>query len=173
MALELLKEPVQGESRGPDAGMFTLPPEFDQQLHVAEWVDEGMVEMKKQRQHLPQTGLTADGWEIWKKNPQSKPTIVSLSKGRKFVLMFRPRKLQEQVNAAYGNVSKELLRREVRGETLTSVGPDGVARHVQDPGMLTEARLKDEIGGMSEHSEGDTAPNKVEIQPSVTAAETT
>jgi hypothetical protein len=125
MALELLKEPVGGIGNGPDAGMFTLPPEFDQQLHAAEWVDEGQVEMKKQRQHLPQTGLTADGWELFKK--AGKPVCVSLSKGRKFYLMFRPRAVQDQVNAAYGNVSKELLRREVRGESLTS--PDG--RQVQ------------------------------------------
>jgi hypothetical protein len=168
MALELLKEPVGGIGNGPDAGMFTLPPEFDQQLHAAEWVDEGQVEMKKQRQHLPQTGLTADGWELFKK--AGKPVCVSLSKGRKFYLMFRPRAVQDQVNAAYGNVSKELLRREVRGESLTS--PDG--RQVQDPGMLTEDRLKSEIGGMSETSEGDTAPNKVVIAKSdVTAAQET
>lgn len=166
MALELLKEPVGATGGGPDAGMFTLPPEFDQQLNVAEWVEEGMVEMKKQRQHLVQTGYTADGWELFKK--AGKPHFVSLSKGRKFYLMFRPRKLQEQVNAAYGNVSKELLRREIRGETLTVPTPAGGIAQVQDPGMLTEARLKSEVGGMSETSEGDTAPNKI-----VTAAEET
>jgi hypothetical protein len=172
MGLELLKEPEGINGQVVDAGMFTLPPEFDTKLHAAEWVDEGQVEMKKQRQHLPQTGLTADGWEVFKKS--GKPVTVSLSKGRKFFLMFRPRSIQDQVNAAYGNVSKELLRREVRGESLTSVGPDGKTRQVQDPGMLTESRLKSEIGGMSETSEGDTQPNKVEITRSdVTAAQET
>jgi hypothetical protein len=40
--------------------------------------------------------------------------------------------------------------------------------------MLTESRLKSEIGGMSETSEGDTQPNKVEITRSdVTAAQET
>lgn len=168
MGLELLKEPIGATGGGPDAGMFTLPPEFDQQLNVAEWVEEGMVEMKKQRQHLPQTGLTADGWELFKK--AGKSVFVSLSKGLKFYLMFRPRKIQEQVNAAYGNVSKELLRREIRGETLTVPTLNGLAQ-VQDPGMITEARLKSEVGGMSETSEGDTAPNKIKITSNVTAAE--
>lgn len=173
MGLELLREPAGTNGVGPDAGMFTLPPEFDQKLYSAEWVDEGMVEMKKQRQHLPQTGgLTADGWEPFKK--AGKPVFVTISKGRKFFLMFRPKALQDQVNAAYGNVSKELLRREIRGETLTVPTPAGTLAQVQDPGMLTEARLKSEMGGMSETSEGDTQPNKVQVAPSdVTAAQET
>lgn len=177
MAIEVLETPQGIHATGGDAGMFNLPPEFDQKQFVAEWCEEGMVEMKKQRQVLPQTQYTADGWQVWMKEGSKKLTIVHASGNKKFVLMFRPRKIQEQVNAILGNVSKNLLKREIAGETLTTVKPDGSVAHVQDPGMLTEQMLKSEIGGMSENPGGDVTPNKVEIEPSaaanVTAAEQT
>lgn len=176
MGIEVLTTPQGIHATGGDAGMFNLPPEFDQKQFVAEWVEEGMVEMKKQRQVLPQTQFTADGWQVWMKEGSKKPVIVHTSGNRKFVLMFRPRKIQEQVNAILGNVSKNLLKREIAGETLTTVTPTGDVAHVQDPGMLTEARLRSEIGGMGENPGGDVTPNKIDIEPSqpnVTAAQST
>jgi hypothetical protein len=152
MAIEILQQPL---GAGADAGMFNLPPKFDQTKLAAEWVEEGQVQMKRQRQALPQTGMSADGWEIWKAAPGDGPTIVHTSGSRKFVLMCRDKAIQEQVNALYGNVSKKILEREIKGETVT-----GATGAVQDPGILTEQRLKNVLGGDFSGG-GDTQPNAV------------
>src|SRR4051812_37101349 len=113
MALEVLQTP-QGQS---DAGLFNLPPAFDSKTLAAEWVPEDQVQFKRQRQNLPQTGMTADGWEIWRSEESKKPTVVKAGGNKTFVLMCRPREIQAQVNALFGNVSKQLISREIRGET--------------------------------------------------------
>lgn len=154
MAIQLL-EKAQGQS---DAGMFNLPPAFDTKRYAAEWVEEGSVEMKRQRQVLIQVGATADGWEVWKEGADRKPVKVKVSGGRSFTLMCRPRLIQDQVNALYGNVSKKFINREVTGETVAGNAP-------QDPGILTEERLKEarSEGGMDD----STIPlNKIDLEPS-------
>jgi hypothetical protein len=163
MAIEVLKTPVGG---GPDAGLFNLPPEFDRKKYAAEWVESGQVEMKRQRQVLQQAGVTADGWEVWKANPEAEPTIVHASGNKKFVLMCRDINVQRQVNAIFGNVSKSILAREIKGETVAGEG-------LQDPGMLNEDRLRREIGGVMESGGGDVAPNKVSTERSAAWEKTT
>src|SRR5438045_990764 len=137
MGIEILKSPVGG---GPDAGMFNLPPKFDQKKFAAEWVESSQVEMKRQRQVLQQAGVTADGWEVWKADPQDEPTVVHASGNKKFVLMCRDAEVQRQVNAIFGNVSKKILAREIKGETVAG-------ENLQDSGILPEERLRKEIGG--------------------------
>lgn len=160
MGLEVIKGPHG--SATVDAGLFQLPPAFDQTVHAAEWVEEGQVPYKRQRQNLPQTGMSADGWEVWKLEPKDKATIVTNGSGKKFVLMCRSRLIQDQINALYGNVSKKLINREVRGETVA--GEAG-----QDPGILTEARLKRTEGGGSMAEDSTLQLNPVE-EPSATQA---
>ena len=154
MAIEVLNV----EQAQSDAGLFNLPPAFDTKRYAAEWVEEGSVEMKRQRQVLLQVGATADGWEVWKESNNSKPTKVKISGGRSFTLMCRPRVIQDQVNALYGNVSKKFINREVKGETVAGNAP-------QDPGILTEERLKStRTEGAMEDS---TLPlNPIDLNPS-------
>ena len=141
MAIEIQSVPMGTV----DAGIFNLPPEFDTKQFAAEWVEKGQVAMKQQRQNLPQTGMSADGWQVWKKDSKDKPTTTHGSGNKEFVLMCRPRIIQDQVNALYGNVSKKLLNSEVAGKTnmAASATPPAQGRpaggvQMQDPGMVSE-----------------------------------
>lgn len=148
MALEVLKT----ASGSTDAGMFTLPPNFDTKRYAAEWVEESQVPMKSQRQILQGAGLTADGWSIWRAESKSKATEVFGSGKKKFVLMCRPRQIQQQVNAVYGNISKQHINNEVSGATAAGQAPD--------PGILTEERLRavEKVGIGAEASEMSLNP---------------
>jgi hypothetical protein len=150
MGLQIIKSP----SGTPNAGMFNLPPDFDIKKFAAEWVLEAQVEYKKQREHLPGTNLTADGWEVWKKNKTSEVIKVTSSANKVYVLMCRPRKLQDQVNAVFGNVSKQAINRELVGESLVSEeSVDSAGKPIEKSGILTEQRLKKEIGGEKSFSD--------------------
>jgi hypothetical protein len=139
MAIRMLKRADALE----DAGLFNLPPAFDKTRYAAQWVPEGSVDMMKLRQPLTGIGATADGWEVWKsEGAKGQPVKITTSGKQNFVLMCRSRKIQDQVNALYGNVSKRVLNREIQGETVEG----GV---VQDPGILTEQQLKSQGGGGS------------------------
>ena len=66
-----------------------------------------------------------------------------------------PRAIQDQVNALFGNVSKQQIRREQTGETVAGAA-------LQDPGMLTEQRLRSVAGeGSLVGEEGDLQLNEV------------
>lgn len=54
---------------------------------------------------------------------------------KKFILMFRPRALQEAITKIYADTSRQLVSQEVRGETAR-------ANENNDPGILTNADLK-------------------------------
>lgn len=152
MALEVVKTP----DAGVDAGIFNLPPGFDTRRHAAEWVEEGLVDFKKQRQTLPQTGMTADGWEPYREEGKKGNTTVIAGNKKKYVLMVRPRVIQDQVNALFGNVSKAQIRRERKGDTVAGAP-------LQDPGMLTEQRLTQATGEGSQVGEdADFSPNPVD-----------
>lgn len=151
MSLEAIATP----NAGTDAGIFNLPPGFDTKRYAAEWVESGQVDFKKQRQVLPQTGFTADGWELYKVEGAKNPFTVSGGNGKKYVLMVRPRVVQDQVNALFGNVSKDQINRERKGETVAGAAP-------QDPGILTEARLRSVAGEGALVGEGDEfTPNPI------------
>lgn len=170
MGLELLSSP-EGQV---DAGIFNLPPDFDQNKYAAEWVEEGQVGMKQQRQTLAQTGLSADGWQIWRKETKDKPTTTHGSGNKKFILMCRPKEIQRQVNAAFGNVSKRLLNSEVAGKTNAAVSATPPNSHapaggmqMQDPGMISEDAA---LG----RSKTEVAESTFPLNPeTITAAQTT
>lgn len=149
MAIEILKQPGDAV----DAGIFNLPPNFDIKKFAVEWVEEGQVPFKKQRQSLPGAGASADGWEVYKGvDGKDKQTMTTNGAGKKFVLMVRPKQLQQDVNALLGNVSKKRITREIKGETVAGAQP-------QDPGMLPESRLREEKTGSSD--DGDIVMNEL------------
>lgn len=161
--LEILKEPV-GNS---EAGLFNLPPKFDKKKYAAEWVESGQVEFKKQRQVIPQANATADGWEIWKAKAKDEPTVISTSGNKKFVLMCRPRIIQDQVNALCGNISKTFIKNEVQGATVAGT-------EKSDAGMLTNEQLKSGAGESFSEEHGDTQLNRLSVENhNLTAAEKT
>lgn len=162
MAIELIKAP----SATADAGMFNLPSAFDPKRHAAEWVEEGQVNFKQQRQVLPQTNKTADGWDIWRKDPTDEPTAVYGSGKRKFILMCRSRAIQDEVNAIFGNVTKNLLNQTVAGQLVpTQEGLSG-----QAPGILTEEQLKTGRGTSEEVKESTLPLNREAVFDGTAAA---
>lgn len=154
-------EPIKNIETQADAGMFNLPAGFDTEVYAAEWAEEKSVPFKAQRQVLPQTGMTADGWVPWKLKPSDKPTFVTDGRGRKYFLLCRPKSIQRQVNALFGNVSKKVINREVKGETITTAKGDAT----QDPGMLSEKQLVQTEGSIG--VEQETLPeNEITEEPS-------
>lgn len=155
MAIEFLKR----EQAVTDAGIFNLPPAFDQKKWASQWTEEVQVATMQLRQPIVGAGATADGWEIWKPEGSKGAAVkVKASNNKTYVLMCRPRVIQDQVNAIYGNISKKFMNKEISGQT--------VAGEVQqDPGMLTEERLKSQGGG-SLAEESMLPLNSVVAEPS-------
>src|SRR6266404_5440597 len=131
MSLQIEKMPQQVVNHG----MFQLPVNFDQKKYAAHWIEEDQVEMVMQRQVMPQTRYTVDGLKVWKgpKGDQEPTTRVTGAKKR-FTLMYRTATLQRKMNAIYGNVSKETINREVKGESVAG-------QKVVDSGIVTEQQL--------------------------------
>lgn len=155
MGIQILEIPRgQGVDLG---GALALPVNFDRTKFASKWVKEGpAVEAATEREFLVGTQrLTADGWQVWRDGEtpaRGKPYSVSLQNG-KYVLMYRSRSVQNDVNAIYGNVGKEMLQQERRGETLGGVP-------VSAPGMLGNEQLKKVIGAEQIVDEGEEM-NKV------------
>ena len=139
MGIEL----ISGPTSETNACIFNLPAEFDRKKLAAKWVKAGnAVQAATQREHLIGTRLTADGWEVWKAGPKGMPHKAATTK-EEFVLMCRPRTIQDAVNAIYGNVGKERMMAEKAGETSGGV-PMG------DSGMLNESILSKYSGERSD-----------------------
>lgn len=138
LGMEVVKTPSQQVH----SGLFELPPSFDRTKLAAEFVEEEMVPVKEQRNLMPQVGITVPGLTVWKgEDGKRKPHVVVASGGKKrYVLMCRPKKVQKAMNALYGNVSKQMINREVKGESVAGESN-------QDPGILTEETLKRVAGG--------------------------
>lgn len=157
MAIEDIKNP----DGAPDAGIFNLPPGFDTKKWAVEWVEESQVVFKQQRQPIIGTGKSADGWTIYhppvpegETAPKRRDAIkVVNGKSKTFVLMVRPKLIQDQVNALYGNLSKSRISREIKGETVAG-------QAIEDSGMLPEQRLR-ETGEGGTFEEGDTKLNAI------------
>lgn len=156
MGLQVIEKPA-GQ---PDAGLFNLPPAFDTSRFAAEWVLETQVASKSQRQVLSQTRFTADGWTVWRVNKDDPATTVATEAGKKYVLMCRSRKLQDQVNAVFGDVTKKQINRELQGQTAAGEAPQ--------KGILTEERLQREMGGEKDFGESAFKLNLPDVAPAAT-----
>lgn len=150
MGIQIISRPLAalGETPGP----LNLPPDFDRKKYAAKWVKEGpAVAAAAERQWIPGTQATADGWEVWR-NAENKPHKVALQVGT-HVLLCRPRAVQDAVNAICGNVGKSRLSQERKGETVAGKPPE-------DPGMLNDDRIA-KVAGKEELEEGDIQMNPV------------
>lgn len=150
MAIEF----IEGPKTSTGAGVFTLPPEFDTKKYVSQWTKKGTAtEAACQRQPIVGTRMSADAWAIWKNPETKKPHSVTISTGE-HILLFRPREIQQAVNAIYGNIGKERQLAEKRGETM-----GGVA--INDPGLLSDERIA-KVTGSREPDGGEVIMNKVD-----------
>lgn len=150
MAIQLIQGP-QGQAVAAP-GPMSLPAAFNAKLYAAKWVKEGPdVAAAAQREWLLGTQLTADGWEVWR-NVDNKPYKVPLKSGI-YILLYRLRTVQDGVNAIYGNLGKERLLQERRGDTTGGVP-------TADPGMLSDERLS-KVLGPEDLGEGDVKMNPV------------
>jgi hypothetical protein len=150
MAIQILDTP-QGQSR---AGIFTLPADFDTKKFASKWVKRGAAAdaVIGQREHIVGTNFTADPWEVWR-DGKNKPHSNKAKDGE-YVLLCRPRQIQDEVNAIYGNVGKQRQLAEKRGETAGGV-------QVLDPGFLGDDRLSKVIGSEGSAQDGEVILNKV------------
>jgi hypothetical protein len=169
-----------GVNGAPIGGKFILPVEFDSVKFASAFYTEG-AEARSMQTEQPVVGTAyfAEGWKVWKfpkEIPEGFPNegdphpnagephkVVSASSKSKeaFVLMYRPKEVQEQVNQCYGLLSLEQMTAEVKGETLSVEEANG------DKGMLTADRLDKayrEPDAIEENAEvgKDTAINQFE-----------
>lgn len=147
MGIQVLKQPLSEV----DAGQFNLPPEFDRKKYASQWKKMGPeVEQARERQPILGAHLTADGWEIFK-DKNGAPVKRTISKGE-HILMFRPREVQDAVNAIYGNIGKERMVATKRGETTGGVP--------LAPGVLTEEQILKATNERA-HEDGGVVMNEV------------
>lgn len=162
------RKPVSGIRKasnipGGSAGLFTLPPSFDQRQFAAQWAEVG-VEADYLQQEQPMMGLAliTDGWQIWK-DPVSKTNreVTTRGKeGKKYVLMFRSRELQDEINALYGDKSKADIYKTQIGETIPlSEQGERVS------GMLTEKQLQQVDGTLNEEIKPPTPSSSHQSGP--------
>lgn len=162
----LLRRTSMGAA-GNGIGKFSLPVEFDSHKFASAFYKEGQEALSMEaEQPLIGTSYTSQGWSVWRYPETLVPTgklddkkqpilskhvmagqphkVAGAAPGDNFVLMFRSAEVQEQVNHVYGTLSVEQMTREQTGETLSVEGAGN------DPGMLTDQRLKREIGAEEE-----------------------
>ncbi len=118
-------------------GRLDMPVNFPYTRYIGKWAKKGVnTQRAKQAQYIrngTQT-LKADGWEVYIDKETKKPHLRTLSDGQ-YVLMVRPRQLQETLQRINGNTSRQRLRNEVQGKTIGGEAND-------DYGMIPDDILK-------------------------------
>lgn len=118
------------------SGLLELPRQFDRSQNAAKWVEQGLqTEQAMQDQPLGSRHM-APGWQVWKN--AGKPCIRVLS-NKRYILMFRPKALQKVINATFGNLSREKIQGEYKGEERTN--PETGQVLPPEPGILTSSIL--------------------------------
>lgn len=131
-----------GKAGETNKGKFPLPPEFDRNKHVGKWVkNDHSIHTAKEAEIIRSEGVQAAGWAVWKHPKTNKPCIRTVTSGG-YCLMFRPKVLQQAINAAYGNASKRRMIQEAEGETLSV----GTLESGTTNGMLTK-KILDAVSG--------------------------
>lgn len=111
-----------------------IPAGLCQKKWSYKWCIKGpQVNAAMEEQFLTQ-GYTVSGWALCK-DEEKLPYERSLRSGTVLVLMRRPKKLQEAVNAIYGNISKSITNAEQQGETVSVEGGN-------QPGMITNKAMQ-------------------------------
>lgn len=136
---------------------FALPPSFDATKWASKWVEQGPNVIEAQQpQVLDFANCQADGWAVFKSlkvgdkseadladakpgdKPKAGPNMVPYTRAvgkTVYVLLFRPKALQQAVNILYANQSRDMVGREVMGES-------SAANISGDHGILTNQDLK-------------------------------
>lgn len=135
-------------SKEPSAGVFQLPPEFDKLKYAAEWVKRGAaVDSKKLPQPILGTNHGSEGWTVFTfpkdHRLAGRPAEVPTAKDGVYILMMRPLSVQKDVNAIYGNISKQHLVHQQSGEFIADPVTGG---NNSDRGMLSDARIRQGTG---------------------------
>lgn len=114
-------------------GKLSLPTNFPEGKFAIRWAKQGHgVATSREREQITGTNFVVDGWEVWY-DAQKKPCIRALKDGA-YVLMVRPKVVQQNVAKICGNLSRERLKNEARGRTVAGAA-------IEDSGMLTDPIL--------------------------------
>lgn len=114
------------------SGALSLPANFPRTKYAVKWVEKGFnAQQAMQEQHIA-PNIIADGWTVYKDRGQPVQRILS---GKAWILMVRPKELQENINAIYGNLSREKVVREHSGETASG-------QPLVDHGILSSQALQ-------------------------------
>ncbi len=109
-------------------GKLDLPIELDSKRYACKWVKKGVqVQKAGQKQQVIGTQFVADGWTPWK-SKSGQYHARSLTDGQ-YILCVRPKVLQEALQRIAGNVSRDRMEYEIKGQTIA-----GEAN--EDTGML-------------------------------------
>lgn len=117
-------------------GRFALPPGFPSEMSSM-WKEEGPGVIEAQQEEVLQfAGVKAAGWTVFKHlvNNKQEPYKRSIGKTT-YVLLMRPRALQQAVNQIYANQSRTITNGEVEGDS-TAVNANS------DPGILSNSDIK-------------------------------
>lgn len=117
-------------------GHLQLPSGFPEKQFACKWTKVGAaVERDSEPEMIAGTSdIQADGWKVWRDPKTKKPCERALGNG-KYILMVRPRALQTALQKIYGNMSKDRMEAEYRGETVAG-------EPVQDSGIFGYDALK-------------------------------
>lgn len=115
-------------------GRLPLPPGFPENRFAVKWAKQGPgVAMARETEQISGTNYKVNGWEVWY-DAQKKPCIRPLSDGA-YVLMVRPKVVQQNVAKICGNLSRERMMNEARGRTVAG-------QAIEDSGMLPDPVLE-------------------------------
>jgi hypothetical protein len=168
MAIEMVKQP-QGFV---DAGLFNLPPCFKPARWAAKWVREGAgVLHAEQRESLAGFPATADGWVVYKREG-GKICKVATQKDGNYILMYRPREVQDGVNAIYGNMGKQRMLAEKQGETVGGISKQEGMLGESDLAQVEPHNLADDAGTVTLNQVPGLAQSRVTATAMSVAAAT-
>jgi hypothetical protein len=133
-------------------GKFITPAEFDTERFASAFYLEGQESRAMQAdQQLLGIPLIAEGWQVWK-YPKFLTTsgkqvphpladqphrVAGSSPDENYVLHFRSKDVQDQVNRAYADLSHDAMKAEILGETASGENTEG---------LITERYLKQHLG---------------------------
>ncbi len=142
-------------------GALELPKDFETTRYAAKWAKQGAgVSRAMEPEIVASEGKQICPWTVWK-NAQDQICRRQLASGV-FILMVRPKNVQQAANKLYGNVSRRRMVTEGEGHTI------GGERN-SDTGMLSNARLSRE--GENRTFEGQIPLNEITAEDTAIATE--
>lgn len=153
--LTALTTPISG-NRG---NKLALPIGFDFTRYASRWAIDGPeVSEAQQPEILQYINGQAQGWAVWKGTTGKSDPYTRVLGKYKFVLMFRPKALQDAVMQAYAAESRARVNLELLGKT-NNANVEG------DPGILSGDDLR-RVHKLSGENEEILPPTLVGQKPS-------